>query len=71
MQQACSMEGCRLGRMVVECLLVGQYYNHMDNVEEAYLHSFFKIYFDSLCTELVIQKLFRLDLLLELHKSQT
>ena len=56
---------------MVEYLLVGQYYNHMDGIEEAYLHSFSQIHLDSLCTKLVIQKLFEPGLLLELHKLQT
>ena len=57
--------------MVVEYLLVSQYNNHMDGVEEAYLHSFSQIHLDILCTELDIQNLLGPDLLLELHKSQT
>ena len=57
--------------MVVDYLLVSQYHNHMDDVEEAYLHSFVQIHLDTLRIELVIQKLFKSGLLLELHKLQT
>ena len=71
MQEVCSVRGCRLNRMVVEYLLVNQYHNHMDGVEEAYLRSFSQICLHSLCTELVILKLFEPDLLLKFHKLQT
>ena len=57
--------------MLVEYLLISRYYNRMDGVEEAYMHSFSQIHIDILCIELVIQKLFKSDLLLELHKLQT
>ena len=70
MQQAHSVRGCRLDQMVVEYLLVSLYHNHMDGVEEAYLHSFFRIHLDTFCTKPVIQKLFELELLLALHKLQ-
>ena len=56
--------GRELSRMVVEYLLVGQYHNRMDGVEEANLHSSFQTHSDILYIGLVTQKLFEPNFLL-------